>query len=99
MNIEKVTFNLMLKLQMENNAEHNFLSPSRTALFVHRVSGPHTPPLLSPPHPTRQVFVMSSQIFCNMLLHGFLNVSRVNLLILDECHHTVKDSPMRQVNP
>ena len=45
----------------------------------------------------RQVLVMSSQIFCNMLLHGFLDVSRVNLVIMDECHHTIKDSPMRQV--
>ncbi|XP_043238115.1 endoribonuclease Dcr-1-like [Amphibalanus amphitrite] len=44
-----------------------------------------------------QVLVMSSQIFCNMLLHGFLDVTRVNLLVLDECHHTVKDSPMRQI--
>ena len=40
---------------------------------------------------------MSSQIFCNMLLHGFLEVRRVNLVIMDECHHTIKDSPMRQV--
>lgn len=44
-----------------------------------------------------QVLVMTVQILVNLCNWGFLDLNRVNLLIFDECHHGVKDQPMRQV--
>lgn len=44
-----------------------------------------------------QILVMTCQIFLNMLLHGYVQLSEVNLLIFDECHHAVNDQPMRQI--
>lgn len=44
-----------------------------------------------------QIMVMTCQIFLNLLLHGYIQLSDVNLLIFDECHHAVNDQPMRQV--
>ncbi|XP_058793942.1 endoribonuclease Dicer isoform X1 [Phymastichus coffea] len=44
-----------------------------------------------------QVLVMTAQIFLNMVTQGVLPLSRVNLLIFDECHRAVKDHPMRQI--
>lgn len=41
--------------------------------------------------------VMTCQIFLDMLRHGYVHLSEVNLLIFDECHHAVNDQPMRQV--
>lgn len=46
---------------------------------------------------SNQVLVMTSQIFVNILSHGFIQLNQVNLIIFDECHHAVKDHPMRQV--
>ncbi|XP_069680713.1 endoribonuclease Dicer isoform X2 [Periplaneta americana] len=46
---------------------------------------------------THQIMVMTCQIFLNMLNHGYIQLSDVNLLIFDECHHAVNDQPMRQV--
>ena len=43
------------------------------------------------------ILVMTRQIFLNMLTHGFINISRVNLLIFDECHHAVKKDPYVQI--
>lgn len=43
------------------------------------------------------VLVMTRQIFLNMLCHGFINISRVNLLIFDECHHAVKKDPYVEI--
>jgi len=40
---------------------------------------------------------MTCQIFLNMLMHGYVQLSEVNLLIFDECHHAVNDQPMRQI--
>jgi endoribonuclease Dicer len=40
---------------------------------------------------------MTCQIFLNLLLHGYIRLSDVNVLIFDECHHAVNDQPMRQV--
>lgn len=44
-----------------------------------------------------QVLVMTAQILADILNHAFFSVNKINLLILDECHAAVKDSPMKQV--
>lgn len=44
-----------------------------------------------------QVLVMTAQIFVDILNHGYQSVSRINLLIFDECHAATKDAPMKQV--
>ncbi|KZC10938.1 Endoribonuclease Dicer [Dufourea novaeangliae] len=44
-----------------------------------------------------QVLVMTSQILLDAICHGYILLSRINLLILDECHRAVSDHPMRQI--
>lgn len=44
-----------------------------------------------------QVLVMTPEIFRIILHHGFLAMSKVNLLILDECHRTVKQHTYREI--
>ena len=43
------------------------------------------------------ILVMTRQIFLDMLSHGFISISRVNLIIFDECHHAVKNDPYVQI--
>eukprot|EP00794_Sanderia_malayensis_P019899 gene19899-21843_t len=43
------------------------------------------------------VLVMTAQILYNMLLHGFLKLSNINLLLLDECHHTAGNHPYAKI--
>ncbi|CAM1325416.1 DICER1 (predicted), partial [Pycnogonum litorale] len=45
----------------------------------------------------KQVLVMTTQIFLDILCHGFLPLSKCNLVIFDECHHAIKRHPMREV--
>lgn len=40
---------------------------------------------------------MTSQIFLNLLLHGYMKLDRVNLIMFDECHRAVSNHPMRQI--
>ncbi|KAK0080172.1 hypothetical protein PV326_008304 [Microctonus aethiopoides] len=44
-----------------------------------------------------QVLVMTSQILLDLLNHGYLPLTRINLIIFDECHHAVGDHPMRSI--
>ncbi|KAH7941288.1 hypothetical protein HPB49_011721 [Dermacentor silvarum] len=44
-----------------------------------------------------QVLVMTPDVFKLIIHHGFLKMSRVNLLILDECHRAVKQHTYREV--
>ncbi|KAF8638830.1 hypothetical protein AX17_001888 [Amanita inopinata Kibby_2008] len=39
------------------------------------------------------VFVMTAQIFLNVLTHSLWSIDRVCLMIFDECHHTRKNHP------
>lgn len=43
------------------------------------------------------ILVMTRQIFLDMLSHGFISISRINLIIFDECHHAVKNDPYVQI--
>ena len=43
------------------------------------------------------VLVMTHQILLDMLQHNYLLPSNINLLVLDECHHTKKNHPYAQI--
>ena len=43
------------------------------------------------------VLVMTHQILLNNIEHGFIRPSNINLLILDECHHTKKSHPYMKI--
>lgn len=40
--------------------------------------------------------VMTAQLFVNAVNHAFISVGKIALLVIDECHRAVKDSPMKQ---
>ncbi|CAH0476078.1 unnamed protein product [Peronospora belbahrii] len=44
-----------------------------------------------------RVFVCTPEIVRNILLKGYVSLSRMNLLVFDECHHVTKRHPYAQV--
>merc|ERR1719412_862083 len=44
-----------------------------------------------------EVLVMIHQVFLDAMNGGYINLTDVCLLILDECHHAVGDSPYAQI--
>ncbi|CAL4067860.1 unnamed protein product, partial [Meganyctiphanes norvegica] len=44
-----------------------------------------------------EVIVIIDAIFRDIVLHKYLPMERVNLLILDECHHATGNSPMNEI--
>lgn len=44
-----------------------------------------------------EVIIITAQIFLELILHARLPLRRVNLLIMDECHHAVGSHPMREI--
>ena len=39
------------------------------------------------------ILVMTRQIFLDVLIHNFIHISKINLIVFDECHHAVKKDP------
>lgn len=46
---------------------------------------------------TKQVLVMTAQIFLNLLRHGLVEMRNVALLVVDEVHHATKSHPYRRI--
>ncbi|KAK0458512.1 P-loop containing nucleoside triphosphate hydrolase protein [Desarmillaria tabescens] len=43
------------------------------------------------------VFVMTAQIFLNLITHSLWNIPKVSLIVFDECHHTRKNHPYNSI--
>lgn len=43
------------------------------------------------------VFVMTAQIFLNILRHGLISMEQLDLIVVDEAHHATKSHPYRRV--
>ncbi|KAG2220792.1 hypothetical protein INT45_012461, partial [Circinella minor] len=43
------------------------------------------------------ICVMTAQIFLDILRHGFIEMTQINLIIFDECHHCIKKHPYRLI--
>ncbi|KAK6479012.1 endoribonuclease Dicer-like [Huso huso] len=45
----------------------------------------------------KQVLVMTCHIFLHVLKKGYLHLSKINLLVFDECHLAITDHPYREI--
>ncbi|MBN3287584.1 DICER Endoribonuclease, partial [Polyodon spathula] len=45
----------------------------------------------------KQVLVMTCQIFLHVLKKGYLHLSKINLLVFDECHLAITDHPYLEI--
>uniref|UniRef100_A0A4W3IUD8 ribonuclease III n=1 Tax=Callorhinchus milii TaxID=7868 RepID=A0A4W3IUD8_CALMI len=45
----------------------------------------------------QQVLVMTCHVFLHILRKGFLFLSKINLLVFDECHLAIKDHPYQEI--
>ncbi|KAK0225141.1 hypothetical protein EDD85DRAFT_221965 [Armillaria nabsnona] len=43
------------------------------------------------------VFVMTAQIFLNLITHSLWSIPKVSLIVFDECHHTRKNHPYNSI--
>ena len=43
------------------------------------------------------ILVMTAQVLMCLLNHNFMRIDQINLLVVDECHNVVKESPTRRV--
>ncbi|KAF9533589.1 hypothetical protein CPB83DRAFT_757321 [Crepidotus variabilis] len=43
------------------------------------------------------VFVMTAQVFLNLITHGLWSIKQVSLMIFDECHHTRRNHPYNNI--
>ncbi|GJJ70535.1 endoribonuclease Dicer [Entomortierella parvispora] len=46
---------------------------------------------------TTDVVVLTAQILLDLLFHGFIQMSKIHLLIFDECHHARKGHPFARI--
>ena len=46
---------------------------------------------------THSVMVLIHQVFLNAVAHGFIPFSNLALLVIDECHHAVKNHPYSKI--
>lgn len=44
-----------------------------------------------------QVLVMTCHIFLHVLKNGILPLSKINLVVFDECHLAITDHPYREI--
>lgn len=44
-----------------------------------------------------QVIVATSQIILDVIRHGFISISQLNIIVFDECHNATRNHPMTQV--
>ncbi|XP_065349266.1 endoribonuclease Dicer-like [Cloeon dipterum] len=46
---------------------------------------------------SNEILVMSTQILLNIMDKGYMKMSNISLLVIDECHHATKGHPMSQL--
>uniref|UniRef100_H3AIE1 ribonuclease III n=3 Tax=Latimeria TaxID=7896 RepID=H3AIE1_LATCH len=44
-----------------------------------------------------QVLIMTCHIFVNVLKNGYLSLSKINLLVFDECHLAIQNHPYKEI--
>lgn len=76
----------------------SFLPPNHQVACYHGDCGYDLSPEYWASNMSRfDVFVMTAQIFLNLLKHSLITMSQVSLLIFDEAHHATKSHPYRRI--